>query len=60
MYICFLKASPRKFQLVLQRTTKNRSQARAARAARLIFFLARPIKFLICGVVVAVVNEAHC
>ena len=38
--------------VVLQRTALNYSKVRVARAARL-FFLFRPIKFLICGVVVA-------
>ena len=39
--------------VVLQRTARTCSLKRAARAARL-FFLTRPIKFFICGVVVAV------
>ena len=39
--------------VVLQRTAQNCTEVRAARAARL-FVLAPPIKFLICGVVVAV------
>ena len=36
--------------VVFQRTASNCFKERAARAARL-FFLTRPIKFLICGVV---------
>ena len=36
--------------VVLQRTARNFSKVRAARAACLVF-LTRPIKFLICGVV---------
>ena len=39
--------------VVLQRTARNCTEVRAARAARL-FVLTPPIKFLICGVVVAV------
>ena len=39
--------------VVSQRTARTCSYVRAARAARL-FFLTRPIKFLIFGVVVAV------
>ena len=39
--------------VVLQRTASNCFKVRSARAARL-FFLNRPIKFLICGVVDAV------
>ena len=39
---------------VLQRTARNRSKVRAARAARLFTFVIQPMKVLICGVVVAV------
>ena len=39
--------------VVLQRTARNCSKVRAARAARLRFVM-QPMKVLICGVVVAV------